>query len=295
MDGRAEAEILQRTLLERQRPDGSWGFQGKTSWTEPTALALLALGLGDDSDVCRRATRWLRQSQRPDGGWSPQPQVGVSTWLTSLATLALLHRSWPETDRGRALGWLQAQVKPEESLLVQFVAALKHQPTPEINRYGSSWYPGTAAWIFPTAITVLTFQEAARLTGSRHFLELASRGQQYILSRRCSDGGWNHGGSRLANEEPVSYPETTGLALLALGGVPDQEIRPSIAQAQRSLRAPLSGEGLCWLQLGLAAHGFPLQPSEERFVYRSPRDMALRLLALSANDPRNFLVARHSL
>lgn len=290
----ATAAALRHKLLGKQNPDGGWGFGGKTSWTEPTAFAVLALNMGEETDAVRRAGQWLLQSQRADGGWSPQPHVDVSTWVTSLATLALLPHDWAQPNRQRAFNWLQKQVKPPESLLVQILARWNRQPRQEIDRFGSSWYPGTAAWVTPTAITVLTFLQIERSTGDNTFHDLARKGQAYLLAHRCPDGGWNHGGSRLGNERPSSYPETTGLALLALQGVPASELTLSLERGRALIADPLSGEGLWWLELGLRAHGLAPPVLPKRFPDRSPRETALQLLAISAADPRNILLSTHN-
>jgi squalene cyclase len=76
----AEAGELQRKLLEAQNADGGWGYENGSSWTEPTALALLALEAQQiKGSVYERARAWLRSKQRIDGGWSPGPSVNTST------------------------------------------------------------------------------------------------------------------------------------------------------------------------------------------------------------------------
>src|SRR5579864_8985336 len=75
---------LVTSLLQAQNPDGGWPYQGGSSWTEPTALSLLALGARPE---CTHGYAWLAARQRPDGGWSPQPPVDQTTWVTSLVAL----------------------------------------------------------------------------------------------------------------------------------------------------------------------------------------------------------------
>ena len=77
-------------LVSAQSEDGGWPFHpGATSWTEPTALAILALGALQLGEPCLRGQQWLIRQQRSDGGWSPTANVAESTWVTSLALLAL--------------------------------------------------------------------------------------------------------------------------------------------------------------------------------------------------------------
>src|SRR5690242_15062901 len=78
------------SLLQRQNSDGGWGYNQGTSWTEPTALALLALHANaDDSVAYKRALTWITQRQRKDGGWATNDVVTTSSSVTSLCLLAL--------------------------------------------------------------------------------------------------------------------------------------------------------------------------------------------------------------
>ena len=81
------------------------------------------------------------------------------------------------------------------------------------------------------------------------------RAQEYLLSRRCLDGGWNHGGSLQRSETSTSYAETTGLALLALHSCSSPSLEVTLRFAETLLQKPDSTEGVCWLLIGLAAHG----------------------------------------
>ena len=89
----AEEKLLQQKLLAYQNADGGWGYGKGSSWTEPTALALLALPIR--SEARAQASSWLRKMQNPDGGWPPQPSVAESTWVTSLAVLTALGMEVP--------------------------------------------------------------------------------------------------------------------------------------------------------------------------------------------------------
>jgi len=255
----AEVDELQRQLLASQNRDGGWPFAKGSSWTEPTALALLALRLYDrSSGACQAAAQWLEQRKNPDGGWPPNDAVPASTWVTSLAILAL-----PNTG-AKAGDWLTGHVYKKTG--------------------GSCWFPGTASWVTPTATAILAL---SRLDSTR-FAAPIEQSRQFLLSRRCRDGGWNHGGSSFRSENAVSYPETTGLALLALAGVPSEHLTAALRLSDEFLKDPQSIEGLSWLQIGLAARGTKVEDCESRFRPRNVRDISLRLLALAALEGRTL-------
>jgi hypothetical protein len=255
----AEVDELQRQLLASQNPDGGWPFLKGSSWTEPTALALLALRLHDHSPPVRQAAvSWLGRRQNSDGGWRPNDVVPASTWVTSLAILAL-------PNAGRQAGvWLSTHVYSKDG--------------------GSPWLPGSAGWVTPTATSILAL---SRLDGAS-FASQIEQSRRFLLSRRCRDGGWNHGGSSFRSENATSYPETTGLALLALAGVPSGQLAAAFRLSDDFLKNPGSTEGLSWLQMGLVAQGRKMEDPHPRFQPRTVRDISLRLLALAALDGKTL-------
>ncbi len=292
----AEAEALQRQLLEAQNQDGGWPYQHGSSWTEPTAFALLALEAqhSQESHAFERGSLWLQNNQRSDGGWPPNRSVQISTWVTSLALLALSDTGLTADQRRRAVQWLTSQVEPEIHPLQRLVLRVR-EIAPPVQIGGSPWFPGTAAWIAPTVLTVLALSGAARSQSDPNLRSYVREAQQFILCRRCRDGGWNHGGSRYLSEDTVSYPEMTGMALLALYGAPPSQLDLSLKLAEAHLQSVASMEALCWLELGLARHGRQPDrrqsgPASRPLPCHTTRDISLRLLALSTDSSTNKLL-----
>ncbi len=287
----AEAEELQRKLLDAQNVDGGWGYQNGTSWTEPTALALLALHASQgNGSAHERGCAWLELKQARDGGWSPVPWMDTSTWVTSLALLALSDVNFASSNYQCAVEWTMRQVAPELSPIERLILRMRGTPSQEEVRGGSPWFPGTAAWIAPTVMSVLALSEVVRRTGDLKLESRVTGGKNYILSRRCQDGGWNHGGTRFRSQNAESYPEMTGMALLALHGIPSPDLSASIALAENYLSCPGSIEGFSWLQMGLMRHGRDRLSMETDLPCRTTRDICLRLLALAARSDRNRLL-----
>jgi hypothetical protein len=116
-----------------------------------------------------------------------------------------------------------------------------------------------------------------------------AQGQAFLLGRRCRDGGWNHGSSKALGYDSDSYPETTGLALLALQGVRREEVLQGVARAEQHLASCRSQEAASWLRLALLAHGrkplVPVLPSRGETM-----DLALAALAEAAGEGRNVFL-----
>ena len=264
-------------LVAGQNSDGGWGYRSTESWTEPTAFALVALrAYGNQSTAVERGLRWLTQCQRRDGGWPPNPQVEESTWVTALALLAL-------GENPRALAWLIEQSGRESGIVHRLrLWMLGFDGGVEMKNRGWPWFPGAAAWVAPTALTIV----AMNGYGTPEARKRLATAREFLLSRMCSDGGWNHGSSRALGYESSSYPETTGLALLALRGTPN--LSRSIERAQNHLRECRSTQGACWLRLGLLAHDQPAAMKD--LPCRNQLDTALYLLASIAGRGRNPLL-----
>lgn len=262
--------LYSEDLLGRQNADGGWSYFRGGSWTEPTCYALLALaasGTGHQGEV-RRGMDWLQRCQRPDGGFAPRESVQESTWVTALTLL--LPPGTQGFDRSRAEAWTVDQTGRESGWVFRLRLWMlgADSSSDSMSFDGWPWYPGAAAWVGPTALSVLALQKLAKTAGPASRSDLKKRigqGISYLLARRCRDGGWNHGSTRSLGYDSDSYPETTGLALLALHGVDDPKVIEGLARAEQQLAVCPSSEGVSWLRLGLGAHGrAPLAPAVGR-------------------------------
>lgn len=268
---------------EKQNPDGGWGYSRGASWTEPTVFALLAQNaVGPDRGVFAKGIRFLSTLQNADGGWRPQAAVAESTWITSAASLL------PEEALGsqrleRARMWLASQTGMESGWrwkLSQRMAGNKDE-FPD----GWPWFPGAAAWVIPTSFGVLAFEKALRQRDDSKWKERVESGRRYLLGHMCADGGWNHGGNKALGRDGDSYPETTGIALLALHGAPaSPQLEKAKAAARRHFETCKTAEGTAWLRIGLAAHGVHLKPAIEP-VCRTNLDLALTAIAGAERNP----------
>jgi hypothetical protein len=287
---------IDRAALENiqaaQNPDGGWPYHRGGSWTEPTVYALLAHQAARQTAPRNGAAlAWLGAAQQPDGGCAPRRSVDQSTWVTALAALLP-----PETigakRHARIMEWLMGQSGRESSLIYRLGALLRDGALPAgTDQSGWPWFPGTASWVTPTCLAILALKKCYWRRPSTELRERIGEAQAFLFSRRCADGGWNHGSSRTLGYDVGAYPETTGQALLALAGLDPARLEGSISLAQRFLREQRSSGGAAWLRLGLLAHqqtpaAAPLFPMPCRTV----PDTALTLLASAAEQGYNVFL-----
>lgn len=286
-----DSGILQN-IRAAQNPDGGWPYRKGGSWTEPTVYALLAhQAIRRSAPRGSEAVAWLSAAQRRDGGWTPRHSVDESTWVTAL--VALLP---PETIGGRrharAMEWLLGEGAMDSSPMFRLRALLRDGKLPDgPAASGWPWFPGTAAWVTPTCLGILALKKCYWRRPSTDLRERIDEARTFLLSRRCADGGWNHGSARALGYNSDSYPETTGQALLALAGTDPAKLEGSFSLAQRFLWEQRSSGGAAWLRLGLLAHqqipaGAPLFTMPCRTV----PDTALTLLAAAAEQGYNVFL-----
>ena len=103
-------------LVNRQNADGGWPYRHGSSWTEPTAFAVLALLKAGARAPAARGLDWLRRRRHADGGWPARSGIDESCWVTALVALIPESDLGPELHRG-AIAWLLAS-QGEESTLV---------------------------------------------------------------------------------------------------------------------------------------------------------------------------------
>ncbi len=264
-----------------QNADGGWAYSRGVSWAEPTALVLLAQAAvgGADQNWFKAGAAFLRSLEGPDGGWRPQSGVAESNWVTAL--VALLPAEAAGTPQHlRAIRWLKGQTGRESSLSFRISQRLNgvKEEYPE----AWPWFPGAAAWVIPTSFALLAFQRELKVRPDSELKDRVDSGRRFMLSRMCADGGWNHGGNRALGRDGDSYPETTGIALLALQG--SACLERSVAAAKRHLSECRTAEGIAWLRMGLAAHG-EIAPNPFEPRRRTIMDEALWQLASASRNP----------
>jgi hypothetical protein len=283
-------------LLARQNADGGWSYRRGGSWTEPTCYALLALatnGAAYGAEL-RRGMDWLRRCQRSDGGFAPRESVQESTWLTALALL--LPPDLQGIDRNKAESWTIKQTGRESGWVNRLREWMLGADSGDTFKFdGWAWYPGTAAWTGPTAISVLALQKMAKASSQVDGASLQKRigqGRSFLLARRCRDGGWNHGSTSALGYDSDSYPETTGLALLALHGEKGAVVAQGLVRGEQHLANCQSSEAASWLRLGLTAHGrtVPASPpgsGSAPSMHGGVMEIALAALADAGQAGRN--------
>ncbi|MEN6536842.1 MAG: prenyltransferase/squalene oxidase repeat-containing protein [Bryobacteraceae bacterium] len=243
-------------------------------------------------DRVERGLRWLLRSQRSDGGWAPRPEVDQSTWVTALVLLLLADHKY-STQAGRAADWLLAQTGRESGWIQQLrrrLIGLEQDPSNKFS--GWPWYPETAAWVVPTSLTILALEKAGRVLKRPDVEARIESGRQFLLARMCGDGGWNHGSSRALGYEAASYPETTGVALLALHGARWPKLNMALSTGERHLRTCRSAEGVSWLRMAMMAHSRTNEPLfANPLTCRTIAECALCLLAEAAAQGRNPLLS----
>jgi hypothetical protein len=285
IDQRSDALFYLRAA---QNPDGGWGYRGGSSWTEPSAYALLALSEDPSAEEhVRRGIQRLKILQRPDGGWPPRSSVRQSTFVTALALLVLAGKDQPSAAGGAR--WLLQQTG-QESTFAQKLRLRLLGTSPQTAAFdGWPWYPRAAAWVTPTALALLALTKATRSFSDPKLRTRLEAGTNFLWSRVCRDGGWNHGASQALGYEAGSYPETTGVALLALRGSRTPQLAAALAAGEGHYRACRSAEGVAWLRLGLLAHSRPAEHLPVKEVRcHTVMDYALTALALqpaSKNHP----------
>jgi hypothetical protein len=178
-----------------------------------------------------------------------------------------------------ALRWVLGQTGQETGWRYRMHLLLSGEKQDLPADEGWPWFPGAASWVSPTASAIIGLRRAQRFSNNGAIRTRIEQGQRYLLAHACEDGGWNHGGAHALGYQAESYPETTGLALLALRGVPKPQLSRAIARARQMAETCRFPEGASWLKMGLMAHGETGSLAFPDGKARTVRDLCLEALA----------------
>lgn len=245
-------------LRKTQNSDGGWGyFWGKQSWLEPTTYAMLALhGTPGSDGPLDRSWNLVRSWQTPEGSSRPSDQVQGGTWVTAhVVTLASARGVYDDSVR-RSVDWMLSVVGAEHGVLMRAASFMHLLKTKlDVSHEGWPWREGNAAWIEPTAHTLVALKKVAGHYRGRELEHRVREGEAMVLSRRCSDGGWNCGNPNVLDFDLPSYPETTALALLGIQGRSASELDGPLDVARRFREETKSSLAKAWLTIALRCHG----------------------------------------
>ena len=199
---------------------------------------------GPEEAICR-GTEWLARRQRRDGGWSPGPAVEQSTHVTSMAVLALSGAQGYEEMAERGVEWIISQAGAETTVWARMARLTVGIRYWRDGTYGMAVVSRRIGMGDSDVIGDLRLVPASpgKVRGS--IAGRLAEARKFLVDRRCPDHGWNHGGLYQSGEMPMSYPETTGIALLALAGS-TAELETSLRCAERHAADPKVG-GRCEL------------------------------------------------
>jgi hypothetical protein len=241
-------------LAHTQNKDGGWGYQqGGASFTEPTALGLVATA-GSAASAASAAVAWLLAGQHDDGGWGALRADPDSGWHTAVAVfgLALARNAKDSGDIeiaiSRGVDWLLANRSRTLPL-----------PNPATKLHGGlagwAWTPGTFGWVIPTGLGLLALNAASPVAGD----EPIAQALTLLDDRRCSSGGWNWGNPVLFGSQLPPYATETAVAVLGLlaGGrdASNDSVKGGLDWLAANLDAKTGVTATAWSILALRAGG----------------------------------------
>lgn len=241
---------LQETLDRLLDPE-NWGYRpGNAPSVEPAAFATLAL-LGHDRVAAGlKPVEWLVSAQRDDGRVCSTNDSDAPGWGTAMAVVA-----WDAAQRAtgkdnfqpameRGLKWLLSAVgKP-----LKVDKDMAHDG----ELIGWPWIGDTHSWLEPTAWSVLAFRAVGRGDEPR-----TAVGIKILHDRLLPSGGANYGNTIVLGHELLPHVQPTGLAALALAGVPDQssgKLSAALKFLSAAIGAQTTAASLAYALIGLAAH-----------------------------------------
>lgn len=236
-------QIRSRALKE----GGFSSVQGGKFKPDATAFAVLALkSAGLENDPIISASRSALVARQMPDGRVPQADFSPEAfWPTSLALLAWKGDSNSESAAAQAIDFL---LNIES---VTYPAAQNNARTAghDYSIVGWPWVTGTFGWLVPTAYATMALKAYGRSREKR-----IVEARRFIIDRQLPSGGWNYGGTLVFDKELEPFPDTTGIALVALTDLcSNADVKKSISYLEGCIDSIRSPHSLSWGILGLSA------------------------------------------
>jgi len=233
-------------LLAAQQSDGGWAYRAdQASATEPTALAILALGeIATGQQAMTSAADWLLARQLSDGLFTASPVHEEASWLSPLAALALRQQGYTTATETALQAILDVQVHTFSNLLGQGTYGY------DTRIPGWPWNVGGFSFTEPTALAMIFLKRSGYATADK-----VSEGTRFLQDRALSDGGWNYGEPKVLGGELFPAVVPTAMALLALAD--ERDVATSSAETWLSGQAETSHSlmSLGWASIALNVLG----------------------------------------
>jgi hypothetical protein len=278
-------------LIRCQNADGGWGyFPGKDSWLEPTVYAMRAISCQPGGpERAARGFALIERWQNQSGAWSPKGNAVEEHWTTSLVLNLAPDFPLSAERRKRAIEWILKTEGQEGGWFYRTVSRFRPQLVEQDDTlHGWPWRAGNSSWVEPTSHTLLALKRVRKAGGAdSRAPERIQMGESFLWDRRCPDGGWNYGNRRVYRTNMPSFPETTGLALLALQDS-KRDLTASLDAARRHLESRKGRLGQAWLAIGLACHSSGQPPAtawEPRPALAAGGDILITALEAIAMQP----------
>jgi hypothetical protein len=227
----------------REVPGGGFSLQNNQELrADATAWAILALSAaGIEKKSLMASSVKMANLQLPDGRIPIMKGIDTAFWPTPIAILAW--RSIREFENEIDLG-------------TQFLLKTSgiHRPNEpdspashDTSIRGWPWIENTHSWVEPTSLSIIALKSCGF---GQH--ERTAEAVNMVLNRQLPSGGWNYGNTLVFGRELLPLPESTGMALCALGGLTTidsvQKSLDYIIKLTGKIKTPLT---LSWMIFGL--------------------------------------------
>lgn len=252
---------LAESLWKKRTATGAWGYGTKQEVTEPTSLALLALGTCEtrSSQELGGVVARLESWQKCNGSWPAfVGDHGEGCWATALAAIALAQLGGDSERLTRALEWLLSARCREANWFWRWkLRAFDNKAQFDPAKFGWGWVPDTVSWVIPTAFALIALQQLeSRFDRDRRQIDARiSLGTAMLLDRACVGGGWN-AGNKVVYQVPLRpHIDATAIALLAMRcHVGERQARQALEWLAAVAPSCASPYSVGWALLAAAAY-----------------------------------------